>query len=362
MNEHLGIFLNNTTSILKKSVNLNNFIKLSNDFAKFIIIDVNNEFSQLLKNDIDEYINIGNNKANNKVNTNNVIVQYLLDNELYDPSDFDIKKIKMIINKPELLKCANYSTFIHDKYIYTDSIKNYLTYISSHSLDFSSFVDSFNNKYEYKYETFIFTIKNINENINKMDNILNYIDNSSHFNINKIHENFSITMPYLKVAYLYKNSDRFDGNFFFNDIYEILFIQGKLPIVSIDKLLFLKNNYKYIYGFFTHIPDNFDINIYRESVPELINSTDNAIEQNFINQGQFLFKRYSKYKNYINYILPDYLRNVLLNIELLYFFDVPDNFNIYKYKEKNGDLNNLNESDLVLHWINYGCNENRIYF
>jgi len=355
MNEHLGIFLNNTTSILKKSVNLNNFIKLSNDFDKFIIIDVNNEFSQLLEKEIKDYINT------NKLKEN-IIIEHILDNELHDPCDFDIKKIQIIMNRTELLKFANYSTFIHDKYIYTDSIKNYLMYISRHSLDFSSFVDSFNNNYKYKYETFIFTIKNIYKNFNKMNDIINYIVNGSYFNLNKINQNFELSMPYLKVAYLYKNSSTFDGNFFFNDIYETLFIQGKIPIISIDKLIFLKNNYKYIYGFFTHIPDNFDISIYRENVPELINSTDYTVEQNFLNQGQFLYKKYSKYKNYINYILPDYIRDILSNIELLYFFDVPDNFNIYKYKEKNGDLNHLNENDLVLHWINYGCNENRIYF
>lgn len=356
MNEHLGIFLNNTTSILKKSVNLNNFIKLCSDFNKLIIIDVNNELSQLLKSDIEKYIN-----SDNKINTS-IIIEYLLDNELYDPRDFDIKKINMIMNNPELLKDSNYITFIHDKYIYTDSIKDYLIYISNYILDFSSFVDSFNNKYEYRYETFIFTIKNTNENICKMNNILNYIINGQYFNINKFHENFTMTMPYLKVAYLYKNSATFDGNFFFNDIYEMLFINGKMPIISIDKLIFLKNNYKYIYGFFTDLPNNFDINIYRDNVPELINSTDYVVEKNFLNQGQFLNKTYSKYKNYINYILPDYVRDILSDIKLLFFFDVPDNFNIYKYKEKNGDLNNLNERDLVLHWINYGCNENREYF
>lgn len=363
MNEHLGVFLNNTTSFLKNKVNLNNFINLSNDFSGIIIIDVNNDLSQNLKNEIET-----------NLYKNNILVEYFLDDALYETRDFNINKINMILKKPDLLN-YKYITFIHDKYIYTDSISEYLKYVSEHNLDFCTFTDSLNDNYNYQYETFIFSIKN--ENIKIISNIINknkYIIgneeikadelNNNDFDINIIHKQklFENSLPYLKLAYLYKNSERFDGNIFLNDIYKELYIIGKIPIISIEHLNFFKNNYKYKYFIFSEIPENFDIDVYKKNVPELINSDNNVLKQNFLNQGQFLYKNYSTCKNYINYVLPDYLRTSLSKCKLLYFFDVPDNFNVYKYKEHNFDLHGFNETQLIIHWLNYGHSENRLYY
>lgn len=359
MNEHLGIFLNNTVSNMKYKINLNNFIKLSNDFDGFIIIDINNDFSKNLQKDIKKILF---KKKNNSVEDiedseidlikyflNDTLIEYFLDDTLYCQNDLDIVKIKMIIKKITHLK-FKYITFIHDKYIYTGSIKEYLKYISNHNLEFSSFLDS--SYYTYHYETFIFSIEHTKLNL------INDIINNDMFNISTIHTRFNSSMPYLKIAYSYNNN--YTNIFDNDDLYKLLFKNGKLPVISIDKLLFLINIYNYEYFIFNEIPENFDIDIYKKNVPELYESSEYVLKQNFLNQGQFLYKNYSKYNNYINYILPEYIRISLEEEGLLNFFDVPSHFNVHKYKEHNADLSNLNERDLIIHWVNYGCNENRI--
>lgn len=340
---HLGIFLNNTNSFVKYKINLNNYLKLSNDFNKIIIVDIDNSYSNNLKNDIQ----IENHNLNNTK-----LIEYILDDSLNTNDDFYLIKYKKII---KLIKESNvdtiYITFINDKYIYTDSINNYLNYISIHNLDFTSFLDSSYNTYHY--DLFLFTIKS-----NQID-LLNTIINNPNLQIVKIHENFNNKMPFLKIAYSYNNYNLsiFDND----DLYKILYTTNKLPVIKIDKLIFFKVNYEYKYTIFDKIPDNFDIDIYKKSVPELCNLNDSVIKQNFINQGQYLYKNYSKNNNYINYVIPEYLREYLYKNNLLNLFDVPNGFNVFKYKEKNSDLNNLNETELVIHWLNYGYNENRLY-
>ena len=343
MTEHLGIFLNNTNSFVKYKINLNNYLKLSNDFNKIIIVDIDNSYSHNLKNEIK--------MANLNLN-NTKLIEYILDDSLNTNDDFYLIKYKKTI---KILKESNvdtkYITFINDKYIYTDSINNYLNYIENHNLDFTSFLDSSYNTYHY--DLFLFTIE-----VNQID-ILNTIMNDLNFQIITVHENFNNKMPFLKIAYSYNNYNLsiFDND----DLYKILYTKNKLPIIKIDKLLFFKINYEYEYKIFNELPYNFDMDIYKNNIPELAGLNDNVIKQNFINQGQYLYKNYSKDNNYMNYVLPEYLRESLYKNNLLNFFDVPYGFNVFKYKEKNHDLNIFNETDLIIHWLNYGYNENRLY-
>lgn len=362
LNDHLGIFLNNTNSQMKYEVNINNFLNLYKDFDYIIIVDINNDYSLKLKNYITEYINIKNDyDSNEKIR----LIKYISDESLYTNDDFYLIKIKTILKTVENLyfKDINientneninfqYITFINDKYIYTNSIGNYLNYVSNHNLDFSSFLDSSHNTYHY--ELFVFTInyKNIT--------LLNDTINNDNFRINTLHEKFDLKMPYLKLAYLNNN---YNTNIFYNDIlYKLLYIKNILPIIEIDKLIFLKNNYNYEYEIFNEIPENFDLEIYKKNVSELKDLNDILLKKNFINQGQYLYKNYSSSKNYINYVLPEFLREYLDKEKLLKYFDVPDCFNVFKYKEYNPDLSIFNETELVIHWLNYGYNENRKYF
>ena len=61
-------------------------------------------------------------------------------------------------------------------------------------------------------------------------------------------------------------------------------------------------------------------------------------------------------------ILPIYIKNYLKICDnLLYNYDVPDNFNTFKYKKNNPDLENMNSIELLLHWVNFGNKEKRKY-
>jgi len=160
-------------------------------------------------------------------------------------------------------------------------------------------------------------------------------------------------MPFLKIAYLKNN---IDNNIFYNITFFYELIKNKiLPIINLNMLFTIKNNFKYTY--YKSIPSNFDIDIYRLSNSDLINYKDNELYKHFLNYGQYEFRKYSKY----NYILPKYLRFYLKEYDLLNYFDVPEDFNVFKYRENNNDLTNLNIKDLLIHWVNYGIYENRKY-
>ena len=46
---------------------------------------------------------------------------------------------------------------------------------------------------------------------------------------------------------------------------------------------------------------------------------------------------------------------------LIELFDLPDNFSIYNYKEKNKELSNLSPLELMIHYIEKGKKEGKSY-
>ena len=331
----LGIFLNNTDSEIKVTVNINNFNNLKNNFKNIIIIDINNIFSQ---------------KLNNNLIKDKNIIKYILDNYYIknDLNDLDFNKFNNILHLLNISEFKNfqYITFINDNYIYCNDLKKYFTYINIHNLDFSSYNDS--SEYEYHYQLYLFSIK-----YNLINKLIDFIKSENNNNLlYKIHTIFNIKMPFLKIAYIKNN---IDNNIFYNNSeYKELILSNLLPIVNLDYILNIKNNFKnYIYD---KIPLNFDKNIYRKN-NDLINYSDAQLEDHFLSNGQFEFRNYTDEL----FILPVYIRKLLKESNILEFFDVPDNFNILKYLEKNNDLKNLNMRELLIHWIEYGNNESRLY-
>ena len=339
MKKNLGIFLNNTDSELKFKINSINYKNLINNFDIISIIDLDNEYSNKLKNFI-------NNKTEKK------IITYILNNNIeYNTlNDFNSKKIIHICNDLKFSKYNNI-TFINDNYIYYDNLKNYFDYCNLHNLDFSSITDSCEN--QYHYQLYFFTIKS-----SLMDKFINYIktnNSNMHYDVINIFEN---KMPYLKVAYLENNN----SNLYFNEnLYKYFINNDILPIININMLNHLLSNYNYVNTKFNSIPENFNINVYRQ-YDDLKNLEDEKLYNHFINYGQYELRKYSSTNNYVNYVLPIFIRNKLISLDLLYYFDIPDSFNLFIYKDNNEDLKSISEKDLVIHWINYGRKENRIYF
>jgi len=326
---NLGIFLNNTNSEIKYNINLVNFNNLKNNFDKIILVDIDNEYSKKLNTILKS--------------SNENIVSYNIDNKYVKDSNNDFE-INLIINVLNIIDCNeyNYLSFINDNYIYTDTLKNYFDYVIKHKLEFYSYSDS--TEHKYHFQLYLFSIQS--KSVYKL--LLNKDDNNLLF---KIPDIFESKMPFLKIAYLKCN---LENNIFYNfkkEIYKRLLKKNLLQIININALYFMKNNFKDIN--YVIIPDDFDINIYKTD--DLKDFNDEEIMNHFINHGQYEFRLYKKN----NTLYPDYIRNILKKNNILQYFDVPDDFNLLKYREKNEDLINLSIKQLILHWINYGFYEKR---
>lgn len=356
MKNHLGIFFNNTNTDLKFDININNFNNLQKNFDNIIVVDINNDFSKKLRTKIikDEYDDKYDDKYNENTNifeNNSKIQKYFLDNLFLkkDSEDYNFKDIIHILGNINYVN-YNYITFINDDYIYCDNLTEYFKYVNNHNLDLYSYTDSTENKYHY--QLYIFTIS-----VEYIDNFINLVNSKKDYKkiLFRLPTIFENKMPFLKTAFL---NDNINNNIFYNsNTYKYFFEEKILPIININYLSYLKNNYKYIIH--DTIPDDFDINIYKSS-KDLESFPDDFLYEHFLNYGQFEFRKYNDLNN-SSYVLPYYLRSVLKKYNLLHFFDIPDDFNIYKYRENNTDLQSFDENKLVLHWLNYGYNEQRIY-
>ena len=347
MYKSLGIFLNNTNSEVKFKINLINYDNFITNFDHIIIIDTNNIYSENFKN----LIMNESNESNKKI----IIDKYELTNKFTENIEMDVNIEKILfalenINYSEF----NYITIINDNYLYYKNTISYFNYVKDHDLDFYSMSDSSENKYHH--QLYLFTIKS--KFINKFINYINKnkYDISVQFNIHTI---FKKSNVYLKLAYLENNKN---CNIFYNDyLYEHFISNNVLPIININRLYLLKNNYEYTFNIFSTIPKSFDIEVYR-LYNDLKDFSDDDLKKHFLNYGQYEYRTYNRFNNYVNYILPVFIREQLKKLDLLNYFDIPDSFNLYYYKKFNKDLSHLNENELILHWLNYGVYENREHY
>ena len=344
MKNNIGIFLNNTNSEINLHINFHNYNILKNNFSNIIIIDIENDYSIKLqdqiinsKNNIDMYITDNSCIKNNFFDLNIKSINYL----------FDVFQQKNINNINDLFNC-DYITFISDNYIYCDNLLDYFKYIDDHNLDFYSYTDS--SEKRYHYQLYLFSVSILFINIFK-EFIFNNKDNCDiEFDILNI---FNNKMPFLKIAHINEN---ISNNIFYNyKLFKKLFNNKLLPIINIEYLYNHRNNFNVIIH--TLIPKDFDIEIYK-NYKDLKDKSDLFLQNHFLLNGQFENRNYSEDGNYI---LPNFIRIILKKYNLLQFFDVPDKFSTIKYKKHNKDIENLSDKELYLHWINYGKNENRIF-
>jgi hypothetical protein len=228
------------------------------------------------------------------------------DNDIIKKYILDNKYIKDSINDFNISNFSYVHNIIQNNSDIFMSVK-YITFVNDNYIYLSDLKDYF----DY---TFLHNDLNLCSYSDSTENEYHcqlYLFTITSQNIDKLNDINKITnkMPYLKIAYL--NDNKFINIFYNNKIYEDLLNNNLLPIININKLYHSKNNFNY-------------------------NETN-------------------------NYILSINIRNELNKYDLLTFFDVPDNFNAIKYKELNNDLNHLDPKSLILHWLNYGRNENRLW-
>jgi hypothetical protein len=341
MSKKLGLFINNTDSEIKFKTNFNNFEMLKKNFDIIVIIDNKNIFSLKLKNEL--------------TLNNNIKNYYIINRELEN------NKIDKILYVFERLNINNLYKifFIDDSYIYCNDLNEYFEYDNKHNADLCVYLDS--NKSKYSYELFLYSIKYSEIDkykkllIDEKDKKLSSIETEKNINY-KINEIFEQNLVFLKIAYILENKNIFIDNINF---YRTLVNNNSLPILNIESLNKYKLNYKF--NIRTEIPKDFDINTYKK-YDDIKDFNNERLFDHFLNDGQFETRIYNKNEDNNISILPGFIRNQLKNCNLLYLFDIPDNFSLYKYKEYYDDLKNLNEEKLILHWMNYGIKEDRNYY
>lgn len=336
--KHLGIFINDTNSKIKYNVNINNIDKLKHNFDNIIIFDNKSEYAYIL---------------NNYIKDDNLIYKYLLSNSTKDNTinnsinntinnsinnnDLNMDKLNYILSDIHA-QSYEYITVINDNYIYIDSLKDYFDYVKNHNMDFYSYTDSTENFYHYQLYLITFKSSYTNKIINNLNNFTSIFKNK---------------ISYLKIGYLDNN---YEQNIFYNDkLYKYLIENNIIKVIYLNKLNHFIDNYKS--DILTEIPNDFDIDIYKNH-NDLKNFPYSVLTDHFLNNGQFEARNYKKE----HYILPHYIRNGLLKCnDLINLFDIPNDFDLYGYKDKNKDLFNLNRDEILVHYIKFGRNEERNY-
>ena len=126
------------------------------------------------------------------------------------------------------------------------------------------------------------------------------------------------------------------------------------------------------------LPEDFDLNIYRNLYGDLKELNDEQLINHYLNNG---INEGRIYKNNLpeDFYLNSYRNlnsdlNELNDIDLLnhylnngfnegrpYKYNLPEDFNLNSYRNLNSDLNELNNEQLINHYLTNGINEGRIY-
>ena len=123
----------------------------------------------------------------------------------------------------------------------------------------------------------------------------------------------------------------------------------------IEDLYKYQKKYKRIFYGDTII--DFDSSYYKEYY-QLPIEKEKDLWTHFIEIGQF---QGMKPNGQFPVLLPVSYRRKLHDMNLLYFWDLPDDFDIYYYHQHNSDLKHLSIVDTLFHYLHHGFLEGRSY-
>ena len=367
----LALIANHTCNKVKYNISLNNISLIKEYVTDIIIIDTKDQYyAEQLKNDIiydkkilnylfvenDNYYDFG--KWTYALNLKKKFEK----NEIRLTSP-ESNKVTYNSNLPDLVEIEfnkyDYVLFLNDSIILMDEIKNYFSYIDNVMLENTNlyaYNDSTQIKYHYQSYLFLLKSKIINkflhffESKKKLINNLESLINNVELNMCNIDDNHEC---FLKIGSEYNMSKNL---YWENEVlYQYLLSKNIFALIKLKKIYDIQKEYKItIYGY--SISD-FDYKFYREYY-EFKNKTDKELLDNFIEIGQYEGRKHNKI---FNVMLPSYYREKLNKLGILYFFDIPDDFDVYYYKKNNNDVSKFSIIDTVFHYINYGIYEGRIY-
>ena len=337
--KNIAFFVNNTTNKKYLDINYNNIKNTHNNFDEVYICDEKNEYSETLDGKLK---NIRNKK-----------------DFLYFDKNNTFQKIDNLIKKVENYKDIDSLTIILDDYIYLNNLQNYFDFTFTSNYDLVSFTDS--TEIFYHLQINLLTIKK--NSLNFFKNLIGDFSSKKLYDYNLLSLDFlkeltnKITnrTAYCKTAYI-ESVEKKNIYLSNSEYYYYLLSREILPIINVKFLENLVKEYDSKELVHKKIPLDFDIEVYR-SYEDLTNFEDEFLKKHFLEHGQFECRKYKKSEM----ILPKILWEKLNKVKLIKYFDFPENFDFYSYRDKNDDLKKLNKIDLKKHWINYGVYEDRKY-
>lgn len=339
-NKILAIFANHTCSVIKYNISLRNMSLLKEKVTNIVIIDTKDE----------EYSN----KLYNDLHKDNKIINYfLVENDNY----FDFGKW-MYVLKMVNYKDYDYVLFINDSIILLDQLDNFFIYFQN-NLNTNLYAYNDSTQIRYHYQSYLFFIKS-----NSIKDFINFFESKKPniLDLESLIQNVELNM-----CNIIDNHDCFlklgtewnmEKNLYWENesLYQYLLSKNIFSIIKLKKIFDMQKGYKIdIYG---SSISNFDYNFYRDYYDDLKLLSNTELLDHFIENGQYEGR---KFNSSFKVILPDYYRDKLDNIGLLYFFDVPKDFDVYYYKQNYQDIKTLSILETVFHYINHGVYEGRVY-
>ena len=336
----LGLLANHTCNNIKYNISLNNIKLIHKNLNDICVIDtINIDYGNKLCNHLKKLYKINN--------------YFFIENNSY----FDFGKWIYALKNIDY-SIYDYILLINDSIILSDEINNFFNSLNNvdNNINLYGYNDSSQIKYHYQSYLFAINIRIVNKFINFIEskkNLIFDLESLVHnieLNLCEIDENhdsfIKIGNKYNKDLNLYWENER---------LYKYLLTKKIFSIIKLKKIFDIQKEYKFI--LYKENIEDFNYNFYREYY-NINNLSDKELLDNFIEYGQYEGK---KYKPNFNVLLPNYYRDFLNNLGLLYFFDVPEDFDIYYYKQNNTEIMDLSLIDTIFHYINDGYHKKRKY-
>jgi len=337
----LCLIANHTCNNIKYNISLNNISLIKKYIKDIIIIDSKNEsYAEDLHFEFKDDIKI----INFLFTENNCYYHF-------GKWIFALENINY--------KNYDYILFLNDSIILTENINDFLNYIKNviNNVNIYAYNDSNQIQYHYKSYCFLLNIYIINKFMNFFYNRKNLIVDLDSLICNI--ELYLHTIDDNKDCFFKISNDyNMSKNIYYENeiLYQYLLSKNIFGIIEIKKIYDIQKEYKItIYG---NNIENFDYDFYKTYYDDMNNLSDNELLNHFIEYGQYEGRRCN---NNCNTFLPDYYKEKLDTLKLLYFFDIPNDFDIYYYKKYNDDIKYFSHINTKLHYIEYGYYEGRIY-
>jgi len=331
----LAIFSNHTYNNIKYNISFNNISYIIPHVSDIIIVDsIEEEYAIKLKTDLNNIPKIKN-------------FYFVKNDKIY----LDFYKWMYILNiSNSFIEKYDYILFINDSIIITHDMNEYFNYLnnSTNKINIYGYNDS--TQLQYHYQSYLFMIhqntipkfKNLYEEKKQYIYDVNSLIRNLELNFYSIDKNHDC---FIKIG---KDHNKNNNIFWENDkLYEKLLSNNILCLIKLKRIQDYQKSY--IYEYFNKTPINFNHSYYKENYHDLRLLSNKELEIHYLKYGQFEGRKYTY--NSTTKILPQFYRKCLESINMLDFFDIDENIDIFSLKKKNPDYKNKKNRSVILNFI-----------